>query len=1567
MGPARVCEGLETRRLLAASLSGAPSWTAQGPGPIHGGQAFERGTLTADVAGAINSIAADPVNPDRVFVGTVNGGVWRTTNATSPNPHWTPLTDQFPSLSIGDIKISPLNTMVIYAGIGQFSNNTGFNYGPGLLTGVLRSMDGGNTWVQLGRSMLGGFSVNRIVPTASGTSVGNQVVLAATSGGVFRSTDGGTTWNNLSGMLGSGLPTGGASDLVLDSGALSRMYVGIPGAGVFRSTDTGATWLSINNNIMGATASTRIRLTVQPNPFNGSNVVWAGLVAGGQVSGIFRSPGGTDGMNNDGDALTDEPDEATWTMMGPIMDGHGPTLHPGTQAATNFSLMADRGNPNVVFAGGDRQLPFGLEPNATGRLFRGDATRPFGSGQWDSIVNMGAGGFLGGSAPHADSRDMVFDADGNILECDDGGIWRLSGPNNDPLFRLWHPIHGDIQPTEFNSVSYDSLNNVILGGAQDVGSPTQEAEDGASWSEDFFRQADGGVTAVTGGIDAFGAFSVHYTTAQGLTVFKRQVTRPALLPEFVGLGVNGTAGLNLLSQIPIPGSTNTAAFDPTVQFYNPYVLNAVNPARMLIGTSFLYESFNQGDNLNPIGGLNATATGPMRNFGAVSAMSYGGFADTNNDGLFEAFPDVAWVGAGGNLFLRTTMPATPTTDNFTQVTAYTAAGGAAVRDLVQDPSDFRRLYVVDSNNAIWMTNNSGSNWANLSNNLPALVSSMNLPLGMVTIGLFTRRSPGGPNDDTLFVGGIGGVFRGILTPGSTAVTWSKFGLGLPNATVTDLQVSQADNLIVAGTAGRGAWKVSAASPAVRTASVLQINGDDGGVRNDIIRLVRNAANPLLLDVFVNSTLPVFTVPFAVPQQIVINGLGGNDTLTLDFSNGNFVPAGGISYDGGPNTGLPGDSLVVVGNSMLNGSYRTDGQISIGGQTITFQNLEPVMVSGFGEFAMVTDGKSDVISIDSPGSGLNRISGKTDGRVFEAMTFFDVSTLTLDLASNDSPGGSDDAVTIHTPGLMAFGLGVFNVNTGAGNDKLTVDAPGLVGTGALTFTGGGGSDTLTVTGEGDFLLQKNTLNLTGASGGFFSFADLEQVTLIGGKLSNTFTISGFAGPVSINGDDESDVLILDERKASGSTYALDNGLILKSPGAFSVSYANLETVIVNGGDGNDMFNVLGTGPTTSLSVGGGAGNDTIRLDGGGGTVDSIVSPVAFHGEAGNNNLIINDHADASGDIVHITRSSVGAFPGDTLFGPGGTLSYASTSLLMLNLGSGADTVYAAPDVTTALMINDAPAAESDGGPAAASPIDTLNLAFAGAVNPVFTDTGAGSGIYTFDNAQPLSYSGFESVKIDNVAPVVLKSFFAVDPLQTISFMFSEDVSFLLGLDGLTLTNLETGKSPATGGLSLNYDAASNTATFSFTKDFLPDGNYRARLHAGLPDLFGNLLASDTVVDFFVFAGDINRDRKVEFTDLVVLAQNYGTVKQTFSKGDFNYDGKVDFEDLVMLAQRYGTSLPAPAAGPMGATPATTAAALAPTGTSAGAGTSREKRLLFSTEPIHHPSRPPVRKLGRRKGA
>ena len=73
------------------------------------------------------------------------------------------------------------------------------------------------------------------------------------------------------------------------------------------------------------------------------------------------------------------------------------------------------------------------------------------------------------------------------------------------------------------------------------------------------------------------------------------------------------------------------------------------------------------------------------------------------------------------------------------------------------------------------------------------------------------------------------------------------------------------------------------------------------------------------------------------------------------------------------------------------------------------------------------------------------------------------------------------------------------------------------------------------------------------------------------------------------------------------------------------------------------------------------------------------------------------------------------------------------------------------------------------------------------------------------------------------------------------------------------------------------------------------------------------------DVYYFRGDVNRDKKVDFDDLLQLSQNYGQTGRTYTQGnlDFSADGKVDFSDLLILAQHYGFSF--------AATPASTGAA------------------------------------------
>lgn len=57
-----------------------------------------------------------------------------------------------------------------------------------------------------------------------------------------------------------------------------------------------------------------------------------------------------------------------------------------------------------------------------------------------------------------------------------------------------------------------------------------------------------------------------------------------------------------------------------------------------------------------------------------------------------------------------------------------------------------------------------------------------------------------------------------------------------------------------------------------------------------------------------------------------------------------------------------------------------------------------------------------------------------------------------------------------------------------------------------------------------------------------------------------------------------------------------------------------------------------------------------------------------------------------------------------------------------------------------------------------------------------------------------------------------------------------------------------------------------------------------------------------------AGDTNLDAKVDFDDLLSLAQHYGALQgASWVEGDANGDGRVDFDDLLSLAQQYGSAL------------------------------------------------------------
>ncbi len=68
-----------------------------------------------------------------------------------------------------------------------------------------------------------------------------------------------------------------------------------------------------------------------------------------------------------------------------------------------------------------------------------------------------------------------------------------------------------------------------------------------------------------------------------------------------------------------------------------------------------------------------------------------------------------------------------------------------------------------------------------------------------------------------------------------------------------------------------------------------------------------------------------------------------------------------------------------------------------------------------------------------------------------------------------------------------------------------------------------------------------------------------------------------------------------------------------------------------------------------------------------------------------------------------------------------------------------------------------------------------------------------------------------------------------------------------------------------------------------------------------------------------AGDANRDRTVDISDLGILATNWQGSGKTFVQGDFNYDGIVDISDLGILATNWQKTLVAFSASPTGVRP------------------------------------------------
>lgn len=225
------------------------NWTELGP------TNWNRTSSWSPGLGRIDAIAIHPLNTNVIYVGSPNGGCWKTTNGGT---NWISLTDGQVFMQIGDVEVDPTNLNTVYIGT--------------LGSGMLVSTNGGVTLTPSNAGLPAGVNIRKIIVDPNNTAN----VLIATTSGIYRSTNSGASWTQA--IAGSFL------DMDFKPGNSSVVYA--CGTNFYRSTNGGANFTQITS---GITSSGIMRLAVSPaNP----NLVCIVQCAGSVFGKFYKSTDG---------------------------------------------------------------------------------------------------------------------------------------------------------------------------------------------------------------------------------------------------------------------------------------------------------------------------------------------------------------------------------------------------------------------------------------------------------------------------------------------------------------------------------------------------------------------------------------------------------------------------------------------------------------------------------------------------------------------------------------------------------------------------------------------------------------------------------------------------------------------------------------------------------------------------------------------------------------------------------------------------------------------------------------------------------------------------------------------------------------------------------------------------------------------------------------------------------------------------------------------------------------------------------------------------------------------------
>ncbi len=828
---------------LTPPIGADAAWTSIGPTSITNGQSLQGSNVNTAVSGRVTAIVVDPTNANNVYLGTAQGGVWRSLDGGTT---WSSIFDNAQSLAIGALALAPSDPTTLYVGTGEFNGCGDCFFGVGLyridsvtttptLVGPINPQQTVNG---LTYNIFNGRGITKIVvdPTnpaaifvSTGRGIGgsgaNALGVAPTNlapRGLWRSTTatsaaGSVTFQKLLVTTDSSVPgespqTGNVdtTDIVMEPGVPNNLLVAVIGAsgtfgGIYRTTNALAGTPTFTQVLITAT-TVRTNLTI--------NKVGSAVTAYAATS--ESAPTGASCPSTQSGAVRKQVDpfNLTDTWANKLTGGGG---FCGTQCFYNITIAVNPTNASEVYLGG----------NARGTCSDGMKKSTDGGATFSSSTQLPRDDV----GLHADSHALFYDASGTtIFTGNDGGVWKRAA--NAPVGTAWTNLNNaPLNTLQFESIAvHPTDRNLMIGGTQDNGTEFQITSVG-NWSN--AEGGDGGYCLIDQGATDTTNVTMYHTFFNQINSqigFDRAVNTTCLpIKNFwptrgIGFVPPGDAEqLTLSCDGTADYLHNGLVLTDNVLFYAPMALGPGSPNTVYFGTEKLYRSNDRGDTMTvvsqaPINSAtcNTNPAGPC----PISTIAISPQGD--NSRMVGLQNGQVWAtSTGSSTLVNLTTPAT----SFSFPANPTGTTNKFVGRAVIDPNNKNVAYAALSyfapaGQGVWKITNlvaaSGASpvapvWTAAGNGIPSI------PINGLVIDPI--------NSNNIYAGTDIGVY--VSTDGGA--NWSPFGTGLPRSAVFELAIQPSNRILRAGTHGRGVWETPLISPG---ASTVQFSTNSSSVNEN---------------------------------------------------------------------------------------------------------------------------------------------------------------------------------------------------------------------------------------------------------------------------------------------------------------------------------------------------------------------------------------------------------------------------------------------------------------------------------------------------------------------------------------------------------------------------------------------------------------------------------------------------------------------------------------------------------------------------------------------------------------